>query len=92
MQVRSGIRALVFLNPFFLFFKVPQLDFSTQRSIHVDAVKEVERLGAKHVVCDVTEIHVDEEHKLVTAPAFMCETSVSLLLSACSWAELHGSP
>ncbi|XP_072178040.1 glutamine amidotransferase-like class 1 domain-containing protein 3, mitochondrial [Diadema setosum] len=37
------------------------------------AIKEI---GSKHVSKDVTEAHVDEENKIVTAPAYMCETGV----------------
>lgn len=36
----------------------------------------VEQMGAKHVNKDVNEIHVDEQNKVVTTPAFMCETNV----------------
>ncbi|XP_074613743.1 ES1 protein homolog, mitochondrial-like [Acropora palmata] len=36
----------------------------------------VVEMGAKHVNRDVLEIHVDEENKVVTTPAFMCETKV----------------
>lgn len=36
----------------------------------------VEQMGAKHVNKDVHEIHVDEQNKVVTTPAFMCETKV----------------
>lgn len=33
-------------------------------------------LGAKHVKKEVTEAHVDEVNKIVTTPAYMCETAV----------------
>lgn len=36
----------------------------------------VEEMGAKHVNKDVNEIHVDEQNKVVTTPAYMCETKV----------------
>ncbi|XP_068742798.1 ES1 protein homolog, mitochondrial-like [Montipora capricornis] len=36
----------------------------------------VEEMGAKHVNKEVHEIHVDEKNKVVTTPAFMCETKV----------------
>lgn len=36
----------------------------------------IEKLGAKHVKKAVTEAHVDMNNKIVTAPAFMCETGV----------------
>ncbi|XP_076439421.1 ES1 protein homolog, mitochondrial-like [Babylonia areolata] len=33
-------------------------------------------MGSKHVKKDVTECHVDSKNKIVTTPAFMCETDV----------------
>merc|ERR1712168_735138 len=33
-------------------------------------------LGANHINKNVTEIHTDEANKIVTTPAFMCETAV----------------
>merc|ERR1712018_279807 len=36
----------------------------------------INAMGAKHVVKDVTEAHVDEANKIVTSPAFMCETAL----------------
>ncbi|XP_053421663.1 glutamine amidotransferase-like class 1 domain-containing protein 3, mitochondrial [Nycticebus coucang] len=38
-----------------------------------DAIKA---LGAKHCVKGVTEAHVDQKNKVVTTPAFMCETAL----------------
>ncbi|XP_071947921.1 ES1 protein homolog, mitochondrial-like [Antedon mediterranea] len=36
----------------------------------------VQEMGAKHVNKNVSEIHVDEANKVVTTPAYMCETKV----------------
>ncbi|ELT90411.1 hypothetical protein CAPTEDRAFT_171016 [Capitella teleta] len=36
----------------------------------------IEQLGATHVSKDVTESHVDSKNKVVTSPAYMCETKV----------------
>ncbi|KAM9253172.1 glutamine amidotransferase-like class 1 domain-containing protein 3, mitochondrial isoform 1-T1 [Dugong dugon] len=36
----------------------------------------IRALGAKHCVKDVTEVHVDQKNKVVTTPAFMCETAL----------------
>uniref|UniRef100_A0A8D2GX30 Glutamine amidotransferase class 1 domain containing 3 n=1 Tax=Urocitellus parryii TaxID=9999 RepID=A0A8D2GX30_UROPR len=36
----------------------------------------IKALGAKHCVKDVTEAHVDQKNKVVTTPAFMCETAL----------------
>ncbi|XP_069058895.1 glutamine amidotransferase-like class 1 domain-containing protein 3, mitochondrial [Pleurodeles waltl] len=33
-------------------------------------------LGAKHCATDVDEVHVDKKNKVVTTPAFMCETDL----------------
>ncbi|XP_064833016.1 glutamine amidotransferase-like class 1 domain-containing protein 3, mitochondrial [Oncorhynchus masou masou] len=39
----------------------------------------IKALGAKHIVKEVTEAHVDQKNKVVTSPAFMCETQVHLI-------------
>ncbi|XP_019379418.1 PREDICTED: ES1 protein homolog, mitochondrial, partial [Gavialis gangeticus] len=36
----------------------------------------IKALGAKHCVKEVTEAHVDLKNKVVTTPAFMCETEL----------------
>ncbi|XP_005103393.1 glutamine amidotransferase-like class 1 domain-containing protein 3A, mitochondrial [Aplysia californica] len=36
----------------------------------------IEAMGAKHVKKNVTEIHTDEANRIVTTPAFMCQTAV----------------
>jgi enhancing lycopene biosynthesis protein 2 len=36
----------------------------------------IQELGAKHVTKKVTEAHIDQKNKIVTTPAFMCETAV----------------
>lgn len=36
----------------------------------------IEQMGSKHVNKNVTEIHVDAANKIVTTPAFMCETKL----------------
>jgi enhancing lycopene biosynthesis protein 2 len=33
--------------------------------------------GAEHVVCDVSDIHVDVDNKLVTTPAYMLAQSIT---------------
>lgn len=38
-------------------------------------VAAVEALGAKHVPCEVDQVAIDNENKIVTTPAFMCATS-----------------
>lgn len=37
----------------------------------------IESMGGRHTVCDVTEILVDSENKLVTTPAYMIGPSIS---------------
>ncbi|XP_063070023.1 glutamine amidotransferase-like class 1 domain-containing protein 3, mitochondrial [Engraulis encrasicolus] len=39
----------------------------------------IKALGATHCIKDVTESHVDVKNKVVTSPAFMCETKVHLI-------------
>lgn len=43
---------------------------------YAGTIGAIEKLGAKHVKKSVTEAHVDAANKIVTAPAFMCETGV----------------
>ncbi|MFK8139235.1 MAG: isoprenoid biosynthesis glyoxalase ElbB [Bdellovibrionales bacterium] len=33
--------------------------------------KEIEKTGAEHIVCDVTDFVTDREHKIITSPAYM---------------------
>lgn len=42
-----------------------------------NASSALETFGSKHVVCHVTEMVVDEQHKIVSTPAFMCSARVS---------------
>ena len=37
----------------------------------------IEKLGCKHIECTVEEIVVDEDHKIVTTPAYMLGPSIS---------------
>lgn len=37
----------------------------------------IESMGGRHTVCDVTDIHVDAENKLVTTPAYMIGPDIS---------------
>lgn len=39
----------------------------------------IEKCGAKHVEKDVIESHVDSKNKVVTTPAYMCQTDVHLI-------------
>jgi enhancing lycopene biosynthesis protein 2 len=44
----------------------------------IDAISAgMEKTGATAVMKDITEINVDEEHKIVTAPCYMMEASIS---------------
>jgi enhancing lycopene biosynthesis protein 2 len=43
----------------------------------VDTARALEKLGARHVECPVTERVVDRERKLVTSPAYMLATRIS---------------
>ncbi|KAL9983925.1 hypothetical protein ACROYT_G006171 [Oculina patagonica] len=51
-------------------------DDGTCRWPYAGTASAVEQMGAKHVNKDVHEIHVDEGNKVVTTPAFMCETKL----------------
>ncbi|MBN2234821.1 MAG: isoprenoid biosynthesis glyoxalase ElbB, partial [Opitutales bacterium] len=37
----------------------------------------IRQMGGKHIEKGVTEIHVDDAHRIVTTPAYMCQASVS---------------
>lgn len=54
-------------------------DFSTTVTIGTDAgtAAEVEKTGAKHQNCPVTELVVDMPNKLVTSPAYMLANRIS---------------
>ncbi|XP_057552761.1 glutamine amidotransferase-like class 1 domain-containing protein 3, mitochondrial isoform X2 [Hippopotamus amphibius kiboko] len=43
---------------------------------HAGTAEVIKALGAKHCVAEVTEAHVDEKNKVVTTPAFMCDTAL----------------
>lgn len=42
-----------------------------------DTAKALEQMGAKHVNCDVDDIVIDEQHRVVTTPAYMLAGSLS---------------
>ena len=42
----------------------------------VDTAKAIESCGAHHVNCKVTEIHIDQERKVISTPAFMLGQNV----------------
>lgn len=41
-----------------------------------DTASAINALGAEHVTCPVSEIIIDEQHKLVTTPAYMLAESI----------------
>lgn len=43
----------------------------------IDTAELLEDMGAEHVPCPVDDIVVDEEHKLVTTPAYMLATGIT---------------
>lgn len=42
-----------------------------------DTAAAIERFGAKHVPCEVEEICIDEQHKVVSTPAYMLGPSIA---------------
>ena len=42
-----------------------------------DTASAIEAMGGNHMACAVTEIAIDPENKIVTAPAYMCEASLA---------------
>ncbi|CAL8267470.1 unnamed protein product [Lota lota] len=46
---------------------------------HAGTVLAIKALGAKHCVKEHHEAHVDHKNKVVTSPAFMCETKLHLI-------------
>jgi len=42
-----------------------------------DTAAAIEAMGGNHMSCAVTEIAIDPENKIVTAPAYMCEASLA---------------
>ncbi|XP_023619343.1 ES1 protein homolog, mitochondrial [Myotis lucifugus] len=43
---------------------------------YAGTAEAIKAMGAKHCVKGVTEAHVDQKNKVVTTPAFMCETAL----------------
>ncbi|XP_003463997.1 glutamine amidotransferase-like class 1 domain-containing protein 3, mitochondrial isoform X1 [Cavia porcellus] len=43
---------------------------------YAGTAEAIKALGAKHCVKGVTEAHVDQKNKVVTTPAFMCDTAL----------------
>ncbi|ESO95105.1 hypothetical protein LOTGIDRAFT_160866 [Lottia gigantea] len=43
---------------------------------HAGTAGAIESMGSKHIKKSVTECHVDDKNKIVTTPAFMCETKL----------------
>uniref|UniRef100_A0A8C5QDT9 Glutamine amidotransferase class 1 domain containing 3 n=1 Tax=Leptobrachium leishanense TaxID=445787 RepID=A0A8C5QDT9_9ANUR len=41
--------------------------------------KSIAALGGKHCAKDVHEVHVDEQHRVVTTPAFMCNAPLHVI-------------
>lgn len=42
-----------------------------------ETANALESMGADHVACQVTEVAVDKEHKIITGPAYMLGTRIS---------------
>jgi enhancing lycopene biosynthesis protein 2 len=42
----------------------------------LETAHSIEKMGAKHVLCNVQDIVVDDQNKLVTTPAYMLGHSV----------------
>ncbi len=42
-----------------------------------DTAKAIEAMGTEHISCQVTEVTVDKEHKIITGPAYMLATRIS---------------
>lgn len=40
-----------------------------------NTAKEIEKTGAKHVSCEVTDYITDRENKIVSSPAYMCDAN-----------------
>lgn len=50
----------------------PRITIGTDKN----TAKDIEKMGAKHVACPVTEFVVDKERKLVSTPAYMLAQSI----------------
>lgn len=50
----------------------PQMTIGTDKN----TAKDIEKMGAKHVACHVSEFVVDKERKLVSTPAYMLAKSI----------------
>ncbi len=52
--------------------EAPQITIGTDKN----TAKDIEKCGAKHVACPVSEFVVDKQHKLVSTPAYMLAQSI----------------
>ena len=43
---------------------------------YAEVAGAIEKCGATHVECDVTQTHIDHENKIVSTPAYMYEGEV----------------
>jgi enhancing lycopene biosynthesis protein 2 len=50
----------------------PQITIGTDKN----TAKDIEKMGAKHISCTVTDFVVDKERKLVSTPAYMLANSI----------------
>ncbi len=56
----------------------PQLTVGNAKDELSRSVAEaIEKMGAKHIICEVDEIAVDEENKIVSTPAYMIGPTIS---------------
>ena len=57
--------------------QTPRKARATLGSDDADAAKAVGQMGAEHQACEVSDIVVDDKHRLVTTPAYMLAQSIS---------------
>ncbi|MBT9165155.1 MAG: Glyoxalase ElbB [candidate division WS2 bacterium] len=56
----------------------PQLTVgNAKEELTKSAAEAIEKMGAKHIACEVAEIAVDEENKIISAPAYMIGPTIS---------------
>jgi enhancing lycopene biosynthesis protein 2 len=43
----------------------------------METANALEKMGAEHLACQVTEVAIDKEHKIISGPAYMLGTKIS---------------
>lgn len=63
--------AAICIAPALVAIALPDANLELTLGAHGEAAQEIEKLGHRHVVTNVTECHVDLRNKIISTPAYM---------------------